>query len=168
MRVCPRHPAVVVDEAQQCFVCGARVEALEVEEPSTLPFGARPNLELYDRAIRELLEALERSPHDPRLLSRLGEIHMKKNELVQGAAYFLRLAAEYEAGGFFIKAVAVYKQVLKLRPEDVETRLHLATLFEELGLAADAVAQLEAALHTRAEPSLLEKVRAELERLRRR
>lgn len=171
MRTCPRHPAVVVEAVVggwRCFICGANVEPREVEEPSTLPFGARPNLGLYDRAIRELADALQRHPHDARLLQRLGEIHQKKNELAEAAGYFLRLASEFEADGAFLKAVATYRRVLTLQPDLVEARLRLATVYEELGLASDAVAQLEAALHTRADPALLEKVRAELERLRRR
>jgi len=42
---------------------------------------------------------------------------------VQAAAFFTRVAECYSGDGFFLKAVALYKQVLRLNPELVEVKL---------------------------------------------
>ena len=51
----------------------------------------------------------------------------------------------YVDQGFFQRAVAVYKNIIKLSPEFIEARLKLADVFRQLGLLSDAVQQLEQA-----------------------
>ena len=48
--------------------------------------------------------------------------------------------------GFFLKSVAVNKQILKLDPERPDIHLKLASLYERLGLRNDAVAEYSRAL----------------------
>ena len=43
-----------------------------------------------------------------------------------------------ESTGFAVKAVAVYKQVLKINPELIDVHLRLAELYKDQGLVADA------------------------------
>ena len=45
--------------------------------------------------------------------------------------------------GFFLKAVAVYKQILKLDPRLVDVILKLAELYRQLGLMSDAMQHFE-------------------------
>jgi len=52
----------------------------------------------------------------------------------------------YVEQGFFQRAVAVYKNIIKLSPEVVEARSKLADVYRQLGLFSDAIQQLEQAV----------------------
>ncbi|HEX8706409.1 MAG TPA: hypothetical protein VF815_46675, partial [Myxococcaceae bacterium] len=49
----------------------------------------------------------------------------------------------YSSDGFFLKAVALYKQVLKLNPNLLEVNLKLADLHQQLGLMSEAMAYFQ-------------------------
>jgi len=70
----------------------------------------------YDKAIKEYQKILNADPKDTRALQKLGELYQKKNDNVQAAHFFTKVAESYSGEGFFLKAVALYKQVLKLSP----------------------------------------------------
>jgi len=97
----------------------------------------------YDKAIKEYAKLLEIDPKDARIQQKLGELYQKKGENNLAADCFLKVAESYSADGFFLKAVAVYKQVLKLNPNLVEVNLRLAELHQQLGLMSDAMAQYQ-------------------------
>ncbi len=94
----------------------------------------------YDKAIKEYQKVLDADPRDVRVLQKMGELFQKKNDNVQAAAFFTRVAECYSGDGFFLKAVALYKQVLRLNPELVEVNLKLAELHQQLGLLTEAMA----------------------------
>ena len=54
-----------------------------------------------------------------------------------------KVAQTYAEQGFFLKSVAVYKQILKLDPRLVEVNLKLAELYRQLGLLSDAMQHFE-------------------------
>lgn len=99
----------------------------------------------YDRAIAEYRKILKVDPDDVRVLLKIGEIQQKKGENIVAATTLFDVAKAYAADGFFLKAVAVYKQVLKLDPARVDVSLLLAELYQQLGLMSDAMTQLQAA-----------------------
>ncbi|MCI0572788.1 MAG: tetratricopeptide repeat protein, partial [Myxococcaceae bacterium] len=92
----------------------------------------------YDKAIKEYQKVLEVDPRDVRVLQKMGELFQKKNENAQAAHYFSKVAESYASDGFFLKAVALYKQVLKLNPALVEVNVKLAELHQQLGLMSEA------------------------------
>ncbi|MGO9066269.1 MAG: tetratricopeptide repeat protein [Myxococcaceae bacterium] len=94
----------------------------------------------YDKAIKEYQRVLDADPRDVRVLQKMGELFQKKNDNVQAAAFFTRVAECYSGDGFFLKAVALYKQVLRLNPELVEVNVKLADLHQQLGLLTEAMA----------------------------
>jgi tetratricopeptide (TPR) repeat protein len=94
----------------------------------------------YDKAIKEYQKILEVDPKDVRILQKLGELYQKKNDAAQAAQYFTRVAESYTNDGFFLKAVALYKQVLKLDPSLIEVNLKLAELHQQLQLPGEAMA----------------------------
>ncbi|HEY7726205.1 MAG TPA: tetratricopeptide repeat protein, partial [Anaeromyxobacteraceae bacterium] len=59
------------------------------------------------------------------------------------AATFNRVAEAYTEQGFFLKAIAVYKQMMKLAPDDVRVNERLAGLYQQLGIMIDAMGQLQ-------------------------
>ncbi|HEX8438498.1 tetratricopeptide repeat protein [Archangium sp.] len=97
----------------------------------------------YDKAIKEYQKVLEVDPKDGRVLQKMGELYQKKNDNVQAAHYFTKVAEGYSSDGFFLKAVALYKQVLKLNPNLLEVNLKLAELHQQLGLMSEAMAYFQ-------------------------
>lgn len=112
-----------------------------------------------DKAIREYQRVVEAEPTDVRTWLKIGDLQAKKGSPEEATATYLRVANHYSEQGFFLKAVAVFKQVLKIEPRHVEVHLKLAALYKQLGLVTDARRQLEAAYQVlaqlgRAEDSL--------------
>ncbi len=93
----------------------------------------------YDKAIKEYQRVLDADPKDVRILQKMGELYQKKNEPAQAAQYFNRVAESYTSDGFFLKAVALYKQVLKLDPSLVDVNLRLAELHQQLQLIGESM-----------------------------
>ncbi len=94
----------------------------------------------YDKAIKEYQKILEVDAKDVRILQKMGELYQKKNDNAQAAHYFTKVAESYSSDGFFLKAVALYKQVLKLNPNLVDINLKLAELHQQLQLMSEAMA----------------------------
>lgn len=94
----------------------------------------------YDKAIKEYQKILEIDPKDVRILQKMGELYQKKNDSSQAAQYFTRVAESYTTDGFFLKAVALYKQVLKLDPSLIDINIKLAELHQHLQLLGEAMA----------------------------
>src|SRR4051812_32687391 len=97
----------------------------------------------YDKAIKEYQKVLDGDPRDVRVLQKMGELYQKKNDNVQAAYYFTKVAESYSQDGFFLKAVALYKQVLKLNPNLLDVNLKLAELHQQLGLMSEAMAYFQ-------------------------
>jgi tetratricopeptide (TPR) repeat protein len=94
----------------------------------------------YDKAIKEYQKILDVDPKDVRILQKMGELYQKKNDNVQAAVYFTKVAESYTSDGFFLKAVALYKQVLKLDPSLMTVNLRLAELHQQLQLLSESMA----------------------------
>ncbi len=106
----------------------------------------------FDKAIKEYQKVLDADPKDVRILQKMGELYVKKNQNIQAATYFSKVAESYATDGFFLKAVALYKQVLKLNPALIEVNIRLAELHQQLQLMGDAMAyyQIVATHHDKA------------------
>jgi tetratricopeptide (TPR) repeat protein len=105
----------------------------------------------FDKAVREYQKVLDVDPRDMRVLQKMGELYQKKGENAQAASFFTQVAEVYAQDGFFLKSVALYKQVLKLNPELAEVNLKLAELHQQLGLMTEAMTffQVVASHHER-------------------
>jgi tetratricopeptide (TPR) repeat protein len=96
-----------------------------------------------DKAIKEYLKIVEEDPKDVRVWLKLGDLHARKNAKQEATETYLRVALFYSEQGFYLKAVAVYKQVLKLDARLVEVNIKLAEVYRQLGLLSDAMQQYE-------------------------
>lgn len=94
--------------------------------------------EQYDRAIKLLQQLVEDDPNDVRSLLKLGDVYVKKGDRDVAVDVYKRVARQYSEQGFFMKAVAIYKQILKHQSKNVEALMQLAELYEHLGLASEA------------------------------
>jgi tetratricopeptide (TPR) repeat protein len=99
----------------------------------------------YDKAIAEYQKLVAEDPRDVRTLLKIGDLHTRRNKPKDAIDVYERVAELYAKQGFFLKAVAVYKQILKLDPAHVSATLNLAQMYEELALASDALSTYEQA-----------------------
>ncbi|HOU55142.1 MAG TPA: tetratricopeptide repeat protein [Myxococcota bacterium] len=112
------------------------------------------------KAIREYERVLRDDPSDIRTKLKVADLLFRLGDKDRSTAVFLEVARFYAGQGFLLKAVAVYKQVQRLKPEDVSVYLALAALYQQIGLTAEAVAQYREAI------ALLGRQGQTLERLR--
>ncbi len=91
----------------------------------------------FDKAVKEYQRVLEMDPDDVRVLQKLAELYQKMNRKSDAADCFEKVARTYSQQGFYLKAVALYKQVLKVI-DRIEVNVRLAELYQQLGLVGDA------------------------------
>src|SRR5258705_1658941 len=96
-----------------------------------------------DKAVKEYLRIVQEDPKDVRVWLKIGDLYAKKGSKQDATDTYLKVARFYHEQGFFLKAVAVYKQILKLDPRLVDVILKLAELYRQLGLMSDAMQHFE-------------------------
>lgn len=96
-------------------------------------------------AIAEYKVLIEHDPSDVRTMLKIGDLHVKVGAVEDACQTYERVGKAYAKDGFFLKAVAVYKQLLKVDPSSVETYCRLAELYEQLGLKTEAIKQYQVA-----------------------
>ncbi len=96
-----------------------------------------------DKAVKEYLRIVHEDPKDVRVWLKIGDLYAKKGSKQEAIETYLKVARFYQDQGFFLKSVAVYKQILKLDPRLVDVILKLAELYRQLGLMSDAMQHFE-------------------------
>ena len=96
-----------------------------------------------DKAVKEYLRVVQEDPKDVRVWLKIGDLYAKKGSKQDATETYLKVARFYQDQGFYLKAVAVYKQILKLDPRLVDVNLKLAELYKQLGLLSDAMQHFE-------------------------
>jgi len=106
----------------------------------------------YDKAIAELRKIVKSEPDDVRTWLKIGDLYTRKGARSQAIDTYLHVANTYGDQGFFLKAVAVYKQILKLDPTRLDVQVSLGEMYEMLHLVSDALSTYEhvAAAYARA------------------
>ena len=97
----------------------------------------------YDKAVLEYQKLVQEDPRDVRTLLKIGDLHTRRSKPKDAIDVYQRVADLYAKQGFFLKAVAVYKQILKLDPTHLDSTLKLAKMYEELALTSDALSTYE-------------------------
>ncbi|MEP6654666.1 MAG: tetratricopeptide repeat protein, partial [Myxococcales bacterium] len=98
-----------------------------------------------DKALAEYAKVVQEDSKDTRTWLKMAELHAKRGANTEASDIYLRTGDLYVEQGFAQKAVAVYKNVLKLSPGTVPAHLKVAALFNQLGLVSDAIQQFEMA-----------------------
>ena len=93
----------------------------------------------YDKAIAEYQKLVSEDPNDVRTWLKIGDLYTRKGSRREACDTYSRVARTYAAQGFFLKAVAVYKQILKLDPSRLDVQVALAEMYEHLQLVSDAL-----------------------------
>ena len=90
------------------------------------------------QAIAEYQHILKNEPKDQVTLMTLGDLFVRQGETFQALEYFERLAKIFLNDGFTTKAIAIYKKVAKLAPEETRPLERLAELYVQQGILSEA------------------------------
>lgn len=96
-----------------------------------------------DRAFDAYQTVLKADPADSNVLNALGDLCARMGNKAEAITYFMRLGEVYRDDGLTVRAIAVYKKVLKLDPSRTEASLACADQYAEQGLRAEAKQQYQ-------------------------
>lgn len=99
-----------------------------------------------DRAIREYEQIVSLDPGDVNNRRKLAELLARDNRTAEAIEHFTAVAQYFVKNSFYLKAIAVYKQIQKLSPPDPAISLALADLNLKQGLTGNAMAEFSDAL----------------------
>jgi tetratricopeptide (TPR) repeat protein len=91
-----------------------------------------------DLAIAEYVRMVEDQPRDWNTRNTLGDLYVRANQLDKAAAQYQQIGDHLFTEGFFSKAAALYKKILKIKPDAESVQLHLGEISAKQGLLADA------------------------------
>ncbi len=94
-------------------------------------------------AIDQYRKVLDRHPSDTSTLNRVGDLHVRLNRMTQAVELFTQTAESFGRQGFFVKAIAIYKKIIRLDPSQITSYEALADLYNRQGLAGDSLAQYQ-------------------------
>lgn len=94
-------------------------------------------------AIEAFLEVVKEDPSDVRTLLKVAELQAKISDIASASQTFEKVAKHYSKDGFYLKAVAVYKQILKIDPGFIKIYLSLGELYQNLNLNSEAMKQYQ-------------------------
>lgn len=104
---------------------------------------AQKNLEKGQiaKAIKDFQQLVAADPKDFRSRQKLAELFSRARQNEQALEEYDRVARHYAENGFYLKAIAVYKQMQKLDPARPEIYHSLADLNQKQGLLGNAMAE---------------------------
>ncbi|MDD5435865.1 MAG: tetratricopeptide repeat protein, partial [Nitrospira sp.] len=94
------------------------------------------------KAIEEWKKLLTNSPNDANIYNTIGDLSLKNpsssNVAGEAVSFYVKAAEIFESSGFALKAIAVYKKILKITPDNKEMYMRLGNLDCERGLIGNA------------------------------
>ncbi|HUP42515.1 MAG TPA: tetratricopeptide repeat protein [Thermoanaerobaculia bacterium] len=96
-----------------------------------------------EAAIKEYRKLLADNPNDISTLNRVGDLYARIHLNNEAIDLFTQIAEQYAGDGFFVKAIAIYKKIIKLDPTLLEVYEKLADLYHRQGLVNEARTQYQ-------------------------
>ena len=97
-----------------------------------------------DLAIAEYRAVIEDQPADWNTANTLGDLYVRAGQIDKAVAEYNDIAAHLANEGFLPKAVALYKKILKIKPDDERAMWHLGNISARQGLLVEARANFAA------------------------
>ena len=97
------------------------------------------------KALKEYDKLLKEDPRDAKLLLEVGDAYRRWGQNEDAISQYLKVAGLYRQEGFDARAVAVFKQILKLDSKNYGAFVSLAELYQRMGLDAEAASALQTA-----------------------
>ncbi len=92
----------------------------------------------FDKAIEFLKQIVQENPRDWNNVNKIGDLYIKLNNPKAANDQYVKVARYYGEDGFYLKAIAVWKKVLKNDPSMLEANRELGDLYARQGLMAEA------------------------------
>ncbi len=96
----------------------------------------------YNKALDELLKVLKTSAGDVNLLNKIGDLYTKLGKDQNAIGYFLKVAESYQASGFNLKAIALYKKIIRIDERFMDARHRLVELYIQQGYNSETKGEL--------------------------
>ena len=87
-----------------------------------------------DDAIAVYREVVEKAPDDWATANVLGDLYVRAGSIEDAAAQHTKIVAHFLEDGFLLKAVALYKTILRICQDDETCRLRLWEIAAQQGL----------------------------------
>jgi tetratricopeptide (TPR) repeat protein len=94
-----------------------------------------------DKAIKTLENIISIDPNDASIQIKVGDLYSRKGKIKSAKEAYFKAANIYLKEGYNSRAIATYKMVARVDPEDIEVCKSIAELFEKQGLVGDALQQ---------------------------
>ena len=91
-----------------------------------------------DAAIAEYVRVVESHPRDWNSANALGDLYVRAKQIEKGVQQYTRIAEHLAEEGFYPKAAALFKKILKIKPDDEYSLLQTADLSAKSGKLVDA------------------------------
>ncbi|HJU43366.1 MAG TPA: tetratricopeptide repeat protein [Vicinamibacterales bacterium] len=91
-----------------------------------------------NEAIAEYVKIVEAQPRDWNTANALGDLYVRANQPVKAVQQYTRIADHLATEGFYPKAAALYKKILKIRPDDEHSILQSGDLAAKTGKLVEA------------------------------
>ena len=92
-----------------------------------------------DRALRELVAVVKDDPKDLRTRQKIAELLARQGRNPEAMKEFTVVAETYKHGGFYPKAVSIYKQMIRIEPDEMAHHLALGEVYQQLAHLSDAM-----------------------------
>ncbi|MSM38759.1 MAG: tetratricopeptide repeat protein [Geobacter sp.] len=100
-----------------------------------------------DKAVKDLEQAIALDPGDIKVRQRLAELLVRVNRQEEAIAEYETIGKYFADSSFFLKAIAFYKQIQRLAPDNTRITLTLADLNVKQGLTGNALAEFNQLLN---------------------
>src|SRR5215218_4095975 len=91
-----------------------------------------------DLAVAEYRRLVEEQPHDWNTANLLGDLYVRAGRAELAIGQFYAVASRLSDEGFFARASAVYKKILKLQPDADHALMQSGEMAAQQGLLANA------------------------------
>jgi tetratricopeptide (TPR) repeat protein len=91
-----------------------------------------------DAAIAEYVKIVEAQPRDWNTANALGDLYVRANQTVKAVQQYTRIADHLANEGFYPKAAALFKKILKIKPDDEYAILQSGDLAAKTGKLVEA------------------------------
>ncbi len=91
-----------------------------------------------EKAVEFLKQIIQENPKDWNTTNRIGDLYAKLNNVKAANEQYVKVARWYAEDGFHLKAIAVWKKVLRNEPSMLDGNKELGELYARQGLVAEA------------------------------
>lgn len=93
------------------------------------------------KAIKDFAKVVDIDPNDMRSRQKLAELYSRTGNALEAFDQYETVAKYFSSNGFYLKAIAIYRQMQKLDPSQISIHARLAELNEKQGLIGNAMSE---------------------------